>query len=216
LGLAYEETPRASLFLARSDGAWGWTVGEDRVSCLVNDEEVKAGTALAGPALFLIDGSRLSFYPGEDRVTFIVFDRLLYFPPDSTFVVDGRLERLEQPEEFQMSTSRDLIKTFYRYAKIRFELAGVKKELTAFKSTLSGADSTHLFVPFRDATSGRETYGAGRFLEFDEPGGDEVVLDFNRAFNPLCNYSPAYNCAIPPRENHLDVAVRAGERAYLR
>ncbi|MCP3977827.1 MAG: DUF1684 domain-containing protein [bacterium] len=222
--LAHEETPGAGLFLALSDGAWEWTAGAERVNCRVGDRQVDEGTALAGPALFLIDDSPLSFYPGEDRVTFIVFDpdrpekiafdHLLYFPPDASFVVDARLERFAQPEEVEMATSRNLIKTFFRYARIRFELAGEEQVLTAFKSALSGANSTGLFVPFRDATSGRESYGAGRFLELDEPDGDEIVLDFNRCFNPLCNYSPAYNCAVPPRENHLDVAVRAGERTY--
>ena len=113
-----------------------------------------------------------------------------------------------------MSTSRDLIKTFFRYAKIRFELDGTDLELSAFKSELSGEDSEDLFIPFRDATSGRESYGAGRFLSIDEPDNDRFVLDFNRCYNPLCNYSPAYNCAVPPAENHLAVPIRAGEKTY--
>jgi uncharacterized protein (DUF1684 family) len=223
-GLAYTETPGASLFLANSDGEWNWTAGDEGVTCRVDDEEVEEGTVLAGPAAFLVGGSRLSFYPSEERVTFIVFDadrpekiafdHLLYFPPDRTYAVDARLVRFEEPEEVEMLTSRDLIKTFYRYARIQFRLGGNERELTAFKSTLTGEDSTGLFVPFRDATSGHETYGAGRFLEIAEPDGDEFVLDFNRCFNPLCNYSPAYNCTVPPRENHLDIAIRAGEKAY--
>ncbi|HNR37719.1 MAG TPA: DUF1684 domain-containing protein, partial [Acidobacteriota bacterium] len=62
--------------------------------------------------------------------------------------------------------------------------------------------------------TGAETYPAGRFLDLDEPAGETVVLDFNRAYNPLCNYSPAYNCPIPPAENRLPVAIRAGELTY--
>jgi uncharacterized protein (DUF1684 family) len=222
--LAYTEAPGTSLSLTGSEGAWNWTAGEERVSCRVDDEEVDEGTVLVGPALFLVDGTVLSFYPSEERVTFIVFDadrpekvgfeHLLYFPPDRTYAVDARLVRREKPDEVEMSTSRNLIKTFYRYAEIRFRLGGEEKVLTAFKSRLTGEGSTGLFVPFRDASSGHETYGAGRFLEIEEPDGDRFVLDFNRSFNPLCNYSPAYNCAVPPRENHLDVAIRAGERTY--
>jgi len=222
--LTYTEPPGASLFLANAAGAWSWTAGEAGVICRVDDEQAEEGTVLAEPAEFVVGDSRLSFYPSEERVTFIVFDadrpekiafdQLLYFPPDRAYVMDARLVRLEEPEEVEVSTSRDLIKTFYRYARIQFRLGGSDQELTAFKSTRTGEGSTGLFVPFRDATSGHETYGAGRFLEIDEPDGDTLVLDFNRCFNPLCNYSPAYNCAVPPRENHLDIAIRAGEKTY--
>ena len=86
--------------------------------------------------------------------------------------------------------------------------------MTAFKYALSGEGSDGLFIPFKDATSGRETYGAGRFLEIHEPDEERFTLDFNRCFNPLCNYSPAYNCPIPPRENHLEIAIEAGEKTY--
>ena len=183
-----------------------------------------AGSALAGPASFETAGFHVSVYPGEDAVTFIVYDperpektafeHLLYFPPDRSFAVPATLHRLPEPEEIEMLTSRSLKKTFYRYATIRFRLDGEDLELTAFKSRLTGDGSESLFVPFRDATSGHETYGAGRFLDLDEPEAEQLVLDFNRAYNPLCNYSPAFNCPIPPRENRLDVAIRAGERTY--
>jgi uncharacterized protein (DUF1684 family) len=113
-----------------------------------------------------------------------------------------------------MLTNRGLKKAFYRYARIRFELDGEEQELSAFKSKLTGEGSEGLFIPFRDSTSGRETYGAGRFLDLDEPPDEHFVLDFNRAYNPLCNYSPAFNCPIPPRENRLEAAIRAGELTY--
>ena len=77
----------------------------------------------------------------------------------------------------------------------------------------SAADTTRgpLFVPFRDATSGGDSYGAGRYLRV-VPEGDDTVVDFNRATNPWCAYSPYYNCVLPPAENVLDSAIRAGER----
>jgi len=222
--LAYTATPGASLLLEKSAGVWHWTAREEGVVCRVKDEEVVDGAALEGPAAFLVGGLQLSFYPSEERVTFIVFDperpemvafdHLLYFPPDRRYAVDAQLVRLAEPEAVEMLTSRNLVKTFHRYARIRFQLDGKDQVLTAFKSSLAGAGSTGLFIPFRDGTSGHETYGAGRFLEVGEPDGDRFVLDFNRCFNPLCNYSPAYNCAIPPRENHRDVAIRAGEKTY--
>ena len=142
------------------------------------------------------------------------FESLLYFEPDPVYAVDARLVPFPDPEPVTMLTSRNLEKSFLRYAKIRFRLDGTEQELSAFKYWLEGEGSTILFIPFRDATSGKQSYGAGRFLEIEEPEAEQFVLDFNLSFNPLCNYSPAYNCAIPPRENHLDVAILAGEKTY--
>ena len=71
-----------------------------------------------------------------------------------------------------------------------------------------------LFLPFRDATSGRETYGAGRYLEPAKLAGGRLLVDFNLAYNPYCAYSEEYSCPLPPFENHLKVAIRAGEKAY--
>jgi uncharacterized protein (DUF1684 family) len=70
------------------------------------------------------------------------------------------------------------------------------------------------FVPFADATSGTETYGAGRYLELEYHGGSRFHVDFNQAYNPWCVYSPEYNCPIPPKENRLQVPIRAGEKDF--
>jgi hypothetical protein len=223
--LAHAADPAAEVALTREADTWTWEAPTGDVVGLVDGEPVLPGSALAGPASFAIDGFHLSLYPGEDSVTFIVYDperpekkafeHLLYFPPDRGYAVPATLVKLAEPEQIEMLTSRSLKKTFYRYARIQFQLDGEDLELTAFKSTLDGEGSEYLFIPFRDATSGHETYGAGRFLDLDEPQTDDFVLDFNRAYNPLCNYSPGFNCPIPPRENHLDVAIRAGELTYL-
>jgi uncharacterized protein (DUF1684 family) len=185
---------------------------------------VPTGSALDGPATFDVAGLTLRFYPSEDRVTFIVhdperpektsFEHLLYFPPDRSYEVQATLVPIPDPDEVEMLTSQGLKKTFYRYARLQFEIDGKEEELVAYKSVLSGEGSELLFIPFRDATSGKETYGGGRFMDVEEPEGDTLVLDFNRAYNPLCNYSPGFNCPIPPRENHLTVPIRAGEKAY--
>ena len=113
-----------------------------------------------------------------------------------------------------MLTSRNLEKRFSRYARLSFSVDGTACTLMAFKSAADASADRTLFVPFTDATTGTETYPAGRFLDLDEPDGETMVLDFNRAYNPLCNYSPAYNCPIPPAENRLAVAIRAGELTY--
>ena len=222
--LADAAGPGAQIGATKEQGAWHWEKLGPEVTCTVDGDEIADGAALEGPAAFDVDPFHLSFYPSEDRVTFIVFDperpemrsfeHLLYFPPDRGFAVDAKLVVHPDPEKIEIPTTRNLIKTFYKYAAIEFELEGEKQQLTALKSELTGEGSKGLFIAFRDATTGRETYGAGRYLEIDEPESESFVLDFHRAFNPLCNYSDAYNCTIPPHENHMKVAIHAGEKTY--
>ena len=111
---------------------------------------------------------------------------------------------------------------YRRAGHLAFSLSGQACRLTVL-SLVQYAGG--LFVPFRDATSGRETYGGGRYL-FDtakdtdalvleiEAGSPTVVLDFNYAYNASCAYSPRWACPLAPPENHLRVAVRAGELTY--
>jgi hypothetical protein len=96
-----------------------------------------------------------------------------------------------------------------------FEAAGSEHRLTAFLPRVMDAEPV-LFVPFRDATSGVDTYGAGRYVEVPYDPEDEVLeLDFNYAYNPSCVFSPAYDCPFPPPGNRLSVAVTVGERLPL-
>ena len=71
---------------------------------------------------------------------------------------------------------------------------------------------THLFVPFRDLTSGTETYQAGRYLDLELTASGVYTIDFNRAYNPFCYYSSKFDCPYPPAENRLTIPVRAGQR----
>jgi uncharacterized protein (DUF1684 family) len=222
--LAYSADPTAEVAVSRKADTWIWEDLGGNAVCEIDGDQVATGTPLNGEVSFDIADFHLSFYSGEEDIVFIVYDperpemksfeHLLYYPPDSNYAVPAKLVNIPEPDEIEMLTSRNLKKTFYRYAKFQFQLAGEDQELTAYKSTLTGEGSESLFIPFRDATTSRETYGAGRFLDIGEPEAEDFVLDFNRAYNPLCNYSPAYNCAIPPRENRLEVAIRAGEKTY--
>jgi hypothetical protein len=76
---------------------------------------------------------------------------------------------------------------------------------------LETADAKELFFIFRDRTSGKETYGAGRYLYSEMPRDGKVVLDFNKAYNPPCAFTPYATCPLPPRKNRLPVRVEAGE-----
>jgi uncharacterized protein (DUF1684 family) len=115
-------------------------------------------------------------------------------------------------EHVQLATSTGQLRHMEQAGDLVFEADGSEHRLTAFL-THDAEGFEMLFVPFRDATSGSETYGAGRYLEvgYDEEF-DEFEVDFNFAYNPSCVFSPAYDCPYPPPQNKLSIPVRAGER----
>jgi uncharacterized protein (DUF1684 family) len=208
-----------------SQGKWCWGDGAPEVTCLLGERAIAPSIeALPAGSLFKAGRFTLAAYPGPDTLALIVFDpqrrqqldfeHLLYYPPDSRYAVPARLEIFPEKREVKIITTRKLEKTFYRYGRVHFRLQGKEQALTALKSSLEGPDAKYLFIPFKDMTNGRETYEVGRFLDVAEPGQGGFILDFNRCYNPLCNYSPAYNCPLPPLENFLDVAVPAGEKTY--
>jgi uncharacterized protein len=208
-----------------NQGKWYWDDAAPDVTCRLAERDIAKKTeALPAGSLFRFQRFCLSVYPVSDTLALIVFDpqrqqlldfkHLLYFPPDARYAVKASLEKFPEKREVKIITTRKLGKTFYRYGRIHFQLDGRDLALTALKSSLEGPDAAYLFVPFKDATNGRESYEVGRFIDVTEPPGGEFVLDFNRCYNPLCNYSPAYNCPLPPLENILDIAIPAGEKAY--
>jgi uncharacterized protein (DUF1684 family) len=83
--------------------------------------------------------------------------------------------------------------------------------LTVFKPI----EGDYLFVPFKDTTTGEESYKIGRYVEIEKISKEEWVIDFNAAYNPLCAYNDNWNCALTPDENILDIPIRAGMRIYL-
>jgi len=94
------------------------------------------------------------------------------------------------------------------YGKLQFEIKGKKYTLTPM------GDRNHLFVVFGDQTNAEQTYGGGRFLSVPEPDEDnKVYLDFNKAYNPPCAFTPYATCPLPPSQNRLSVEVKAGEKA---
>jgi uncharacterized protein (DUF1684 family) len=142
------------------------------------------------------------------------FTGLKWYPPNLALQVRAVFTPNPSPDMIIIATSRGLKKEYYRVGTLAFAVAGKAQKLTALAMSVSPKAGDELFVPFRDATTGTETYDVGRYLMFPCQAVREYVLDFNSATNPLCNYSPHYNCPIPPRENVLAVAIRAGEMTY--
>lgn len=211
--------------VSAKDEKWYWHDAAGNVSCRLGERGLLPDVdALAAGSLFKVDRFTLAVYPGLDTLALIVFDplrpqllafkHLLYFPPAAAYAVKARLEKFPEQREVKIITTRKLEKTFYRYGRVHFSLAGRELVLTALKTSLQGPDADTLFIPFKDGSNGRESYEVGRFIDVPAPAGAEFILDFNRCYNPLCNYSPVYNCPLPPLENILAVAVAAGEKTY--
>lgn len=143
------------------------------------------------------------------------FTGLKWFPPNPALRLQATFTANPKPDKVVVMTSRGLRKEFYRAGTLAFTVDGQPRTLTGLSATPVPGAGDELFVPFRDATTGKETYEVGRYLTVRvEPAGAPLVVDFNEATNPLCNYSPHYNCPIPPRENTLATAIRAGEMTY--
>jgi len=143
-----------------------------------------------------------------------MMDKLLplsYFPPDQDYVVPAALKVATTPEVIEIPTSTGETRKEQRVGVLEFTLKGESLTLSAFHD-MDSQDMAHLFVPFRDLTSGTETYQAGRYLDLERTPTGLYNIDFNRAYNPYCYYNSKFDCPYPPRENRLAVPIRAGER----
>jgi uncharacterized protein (DUF1684 family) len=148
------------------------------------------------------------------------FKGLNYFPVDEAFRVTATFKRTPEEKYFQMPTSSGKTKKFVKYGTLKFKMNGAERTLSVYQIDKEVLDkfpeyADLLFIPFRDVTNKTETYSGGRYIDIKQSKGDTVVLDFNLAYNPSCAYgSDRFNCPIPPRENTLDVAIKAGEKRY--
>jgi uncharacterized protein (DUF1684 family) len=136
---------------------------------------------------------------------------LLYFPIDPSFHVPAVLSPSNDDTTIMMPTSAGTQDPYRRVGTLEFTLNGQPHKLSAF-APAAAKTVDRLFVPFRDQTSGTETYPGGRYLDIDRMPSGIYQIDFNKAYNPNCYFSPTWICPLPPRENSLTVAVEAGER----
>ena len=142
------------------------------------------------------------------------FAGLEYFPVNPSYQFRLRLQRYESPVMVRIGLSNGEFVEALRFGFLEFSLDGLLLWLQVYKKR---PDDVEVFVPFRDSTSGVETFGAGRYLDFDLDSLDGCVLDFNLAYNPLCAFdSSRFVCPCPPAENWLmDVEIREGEKRFV-
>jgi uncharacterized protein (DUF1684 family) len=143
------------------------------------------------------------------------FKGLKYYPFDPQYVLSGQIERfifhINNPKYYAtFLTNKGTSKRYLRYGKFHFTLNGKEYTIEIYKSILSD----YLFIPFKDKTNEKETYGGGRYIDAEILPDYKMVLDFNMAYNPSCAYNEKFVCVLPPRENMLDIEIRAGEKNY--
>jgi hypothetical protein len=142
------------------------------------------------------------------------FTALPYYAVDEDLVFDGLTPEPyagTEPTTFQIPTSDGKLRPARRSGVFTFELGGDPRRLTAYE--LEGAHRDgRMFLPFLDATSGSETYGAGRYLDLEPDEDGTYAIDFNLAYHPSCVYAAHFSCPLTPAENRLAVPIRAGER----
>lgn len=136
------------------------------------------------------------------------FPGLDWFTVKAEYRVEGKFVPYNTPRAIPIKTIVDTNSEYKSVGAIEFELQGQPLSLLAQDF---GLDHQH-FIAFRDATSGQQTYGPARFLAVDVADDGRAVIDFNKAYNPPCAFSPYATCPLPPRENILSVPIEAGER----
>ncbi len=150
--------------------------------------------------------------PPQERAK---FKGLAYYPADPAYRFELEMHEHEEKETVRMAYTKGNEREFLRWGEFQFTIAGQKEALQAYKSD---REEERLFILLKDSTSGKETYGGGRYLDL-EPERDVTrdgkwILDFNKAYNPWCVYSKDYTCPLVPQENCLEVAIPAGEKVY--
>jgi uncharacterized protein (DUF1684 family) len=141
------------------------------------------------------------------------FKGIHFFPVSTQYVVTAKFTRTANEKVFEMPTSGKETKQYVKYGEVTFTIKDKEYKLGVYQSISLSSQRQYrdyLFIPFRDATSGKETYGGGRYIDLTIPQTNTVVINFNKAYQPYCAYTEGYNCPIPPRENYVPVKIEAG------
>ena len=145
------------------------------------------------------------------------FKGLDFFDFDSSYVVNAALTRTPEEKSFKMKTTTDRLPEYVKYGIVTFDLFGKSYNLNIYRNLdiiNKEGYQDYLFLPFLDDTNGFESYGGGRYIDLDITEEDNLVIDFNSAYNPYCTYNEKYSCPIVPRENYLSIKINAGVKAF--
>jgi uncharacterized protein (DUF1684 family) len=198
---------------------------KDGISVYHNGNKIKTMSMLddsEGPPSVLTHGS-LSWYilkrgdrygvrlKDSDNSQIKNFKGIERFPVNPKWKIKAQFQAYDKPQTIEIPNVLGSISNDPSPGKLRFELDGQKYSL----DPIADPDDKRWFIIFSDKSSGEDTYGAGRFLYIDAPGEDgTTIIDFNKAYNPPCAFTPYATCPLPPEQNHLAIAVKAGEKNY--
>ncbi|MEP6805941.1 MAG: DUF1684 domain-containing protein [Flavobacterium sp.] len=150
----------------------------------------------------------------EDLKTFKTLD---FYPINGKYFVNAKFEKAENEKIFEMKTTGTRTPQYIKYGTLYFTIDGVSLKLNVYRNielSKKKEYEDHLFLPFSDLTSGKESYIGGRYIDLKIPKGNTIAVDFNQAYNPYCAYNHKYSCPLVPLENDLNVAIKAGVKTF--
>ena len=201
---------------ALADGAVAVIGGSDKARSgkLLDDRSERPTLVAFGVTSFLVidrDGKKALRVRDADAPTLKNFQGLDYFEISEKWRVEAKWEAYDPPKTLEVPTVLGTVEKYPVPGKATFERDGKTYEI---QPVLETPGAKQLFVIFADRTTGKETYGSGRFLYADMPKDGKIVLDFNKAYNPPCAFTPYATCPLAPPENRLNLRVDAGEKKY--
>ena len=142
---------------------------------------------------------------------------LQFFSPDPALKIDCTFEQSVDAKPFKMATYDGQSQNYIKYGTVSFKLDGQYYQLALYRNLMGlrmPQQRNKLFLPFKDLTNGESTYNGGRYIDLliSDIQEGQLQIDFNKAYNPYCAYASGWVCPIPPKENHLEVAIEAGEK----
>ena len=141
------------------------------------------------------------------------FKELDFYTVDPAYKVRAKMVPVEDRKMMELPMTDGTVEKYLRHSFAEFELAGQTHRLLLLQS-VKELDKRNFFLAFADGTSGEETYGGGRYINLRQDGKNSITIDFNMAYNPYCAYNPDFACPLPPKENVMVIAIRAGEKDY--
>ena len=181
---------------------------------LADDNSEKTDVVTRGDLSFIVikRGDRIGVRVKDSQSPVLKnFKGLDYFPADPKWLVTASFAPYDTPKKVTIPTVLGTTESMEAPGLVTFTIDG--KTLT-LEPVVEDPTDAKLFFIFKDQTSAKETYGAGRFLYADMPKDNTVVLDFNHAYNPPCAFTPYATCPLPPKQNWLPVRVEAGEKTF--
>lgn len=144
----------------------------------------------------------------------VEFHSLNYYPVDKDFIFESKLYENEVKDTVTIYGTKGEPRETVRWGYVLINYEGEEHKVHVYESTYD--EKQYYSIWFTDKTTGETTYEVGRYLSFDkvEDTGHVYTIDFNKAFNPYCAYTPTYSCAIPTKEDYIDIAIEAGEQKF--